>query len=87
MQAFMIYVLEVNLALLVFYLAYRLVLSNLTFYHFNRFFLLFAFLFSAVYTFIDFSAPVTESVIRELNFPVHVKSRVESTNSLWLLLS
>ncbi|CAG4990643.1 hypothetical protein DYBT9275_00578 [Dyadobacter sp. CECT 9275] len=73
MQALMMYVLEVNLALLVFYPAYRFLLSNLTFYHVNRFFLLFAILFSIAYPLIDFSVPVTGHFVRQLGSPAHVR--------------
>ncbi len=56
MPALILYLLKANVALLLFYLAYHLVLRRLTFYHLNRLFLVFAILFSATYPFADLSA-------------------------------
>ncbi len=53
MPALLLYLLKVNVALLLFFLAYHLVLRRLTFYHLNRRFLLFGILFSTLYPFID----------------------------------
>ena len=50
------YLLKVNVALVLFYLAYRFALRRLTFYTLNRWFLLFAIIFSSVYPLIDVSA-------------------------------
>jgi hypothetical protein len=49
------YLLQANLALGLFYLAYRLVLRRLTFYGLNRLFLAFGIVFSAAYPAIDLS--------------------------------
>ncbi len=48
-----IYLIKANLAIILFYLGYRLLLRQLTFYHLNRFYLLFALLFSALYPLAD----------------------------------
>ncbi|MDO6389460.1 M56 family metallopeptidase [Pontibacter sp. BT731] len=53
MPALLLYLLKANVALVLFYLAYHLVLRKLTFYHLNRLFLVFGILFSAVYPLID----------------------------------
>lgn len=49
------YLLKVNVALVLFYLAYRFALRRLTFYTLNRWFLLFAIVFSSVYPLVDIS--------------------------------
>lgn len=56
MTPLFLYLLKVNIALLLFYLAYRYGLRRLTFYTLNRFFLLFAIGFSSVYPLIDIGA-------------------------------
>jgi hypothetical protein len=53
MPELIIYLLKANVALILFYLAYLLVLRKLTFYHLNRLFLVFGIVFSAVYPIID----------------------------------
>lgn len=59
-----LYLLKVNLAIALFYLGYRLLLRKLTFYTLNRFYLLFALLFSFAYPLVDwaglFAAPAQE---------------------------
>ncbi|MBX0333624.1 hypothetical protein K3G39_10280 [Pontibacter sp. HSC-14F20] len=55
MPALLLYLLKANIALVLFYLAYHLVLRKLTFYHLNRLFLVFGILFSAVYPLVDLS--------------------------------
>ena len=55
MPELILYLLKANVALVLFYLAYHLVLRKLTFYHLNRLFLVFGILFSAVYPLIDLS--------------------------------
>jgi hypothetical protein len=55
MPDLIIYLLKVNVALLLFYLAYHVALRRLTFYHLNRLFLLFGILFSTLYPLIDLS--------------------------------
>src|SRR5690606_12715126 len=58
------YLLKVNLAIILFYFGYRLLLRKLTFYSLNRFYLLFALLFSFIYPLFDwvrlFERPVQE---------------------------
>lgn len=56
MPALFIYLLKANIALTLFYLAYRFGLRRLTFYTLNRFFLLTGILFSAVYPLVDVNA-------------------------------
>src|SRR5687768_10435007 len=53
MPELLLYLLKVNVALVLFYLAYHVALRRLTFYHLNRLFLVFGIVFSAVYPFID----------------------------------
>lgn len=53
MPPLILYLLKVNAVLLLFALAYYLVLRSLTFYKVNRFILLFGLLFSSLYPFID----------------------------------
>lgn len=66
MPAIIIYLLKVNAALCLFYLAYRFALRPLTFYYLNRFFLVFGLLFSATYPLIDFSSLfVRQAAIRQ----------------------
>ncbi|MGV3763381.1 M56 family metallopeptidase [Parapedobacter sp.] len=60
----MLYLLKANLAILLFYLGYRLLLRKLTFYTLNRFYLLFALLFSFTYPLVElaglFEAPIQQ---------------------------
>jgi hypothetical protein len=56
MTPLILYLLKVNGVLLLFTIAYFLVLRNLTFYKVNRFYLLCGLLFSSVYPFIDLTA-------------------------------
>jgi hypothetical protein len=53
MPTLLLYLLKANVALVLFYLAYHLVLRKLTFYHLNRLFLVFGIMFSAVYPLVD----------------------------------
>ncbi|HEY4652501.1 MAG TPA: M56 family metallopeptidase, partial [Pontibacter sp.] len=53
MPELLLYLLKVNVALVLFYLAYHVALRRLTFYHLNRLFLVFGIVFSTVYPFID----------------------------------
>ncbi len=55
MPELLLYLLKVNIALVLFYLAYHVALRRLTFYHLNRLFLVFGIVFSTVYPFIDIS--------------------------------
>ncbi|WP_026461889.1 M56 family metallopeptidase [Adhaeribacter aquaticus] len=55
MSELLIYLFKVNVALVLFYLFYLLVLRRLTFYYLNRLFLVFSILFSTSYPFIDVS--------------------------------
>lgn len=56
MPELLIYLLKVNVALVLFYLAYHVALRRLTFYHLNRLFLVFGIVFSTVYPFIDLAS-------------------------------
>ncbi|WP_242923497.1 M56 family metallopeptidase [Pontibacter liquoris] len=60
MPALLLYLLQVNVALALFYLAYHFILRRLTFYHLNRLFLVLGILFSSVYPFIDLSELMAE---------------------------
>lgn len=53
MPTLLLYLLKANVALVLFYLAYYLILRKLTFYHLNRLFLVFGIVFSAIYPLID----------------------------------
>ncbi|GAB3536101.1 hypothetical protein GCM10027443_25900 [Pontibacter brevis] len=60
MPDLILYLLKVNVALLLFYLAYHVLLRRLTFYHLNRLFLAFGVLFSVVYPLIDLSVLLSQ---------------------------
>lgn len=60
MTPLFIYLLKVNIALILFYLAYRYGLRKLTFYSLNRFFLLFGIVFSSAYPLIDVNSLLRE---------------------------
>lgn len=53
MPTFIIYLIKANIALTLFYLAYRFGLRRLTFYNLNRFFLLFGIAFSALFPLVN----------------------------------
>lgn len=53
MPDIVIFLIKANIALVLFYLGYRLLLRRLTFYNLNRFYLLFGILFSACYPLIN----------------------------------
>ncbi|WP_257669021.1 M56 family metallopeptidase [Parapedobacter tibetensis] len=53
MPDIMVYLLKANLSIILFYLGYRFLLRKLTFYNLNRFYLLFALVFSASYPLLD----------------------------------
>ncbi|MCC9165923.1 M56 family metallopeptidase [Pontibacter harenae] len=61
MPSLILYLLKVNVALVLFYLAYFFVLRRLTFYTLNRCFLIFGIAFSTVYPFIDLSKLMAEN--------------------------
>ncbi|KAA2241776.1 TonB-dependent receptor plug domain-containing protein [Chitinophaga agrisoli] len=68
MPALLIYLLKANIALSLFYLAYRLGLRRLTFYVLNRFFLMGGILFSSVFPLVD----VNELFARHQEVTVYV---------------
>jgi hypothetical protein len=53
MSELFIYLIKANIALCLFYLAYRLGLRRLTFYTLNRFFLLTGIVFSSLFPLVD----------------------------------
>src|SRR5690554_1529238 len=53
MPELFVYLLKVNLAIVLFYLVYHFLLRRLTFYTLNRYYLLFAFVFSAFYPLVN----------------------------------
>ncbi|MBJ6117165.1 hypothetical protein JAO76_03110 [Pontibacter sp. BT310] len=55
MPELLLYLLKVNVALVLFYLAYHVALRRLTFYHLNRLFLVFGIVFSTMHPLIDLS--------------------------------
>lgn len=55
MPALILYLLKVNVALVLFYMAYHVALRRLTFYHLNRLFLVFGIVFATLYPLIDVS--------------------------------
>lgn len=65
MPELFVYLLKVNLAIVLFYLVYHFLMRRLTFYTLNRFYLLFAFLFSAIYPLVN----VREWFVREQEIP------------------
>src|SRR5690606_8908582 len=69
MPELFIYLLKVNLAIILFYLVYHFLMRRLTFYSINRFYLLFAFLFSAIYPLVNVRAWfVSEQEIPEVMY-------------------
>lgn len=58
MSDLLFYLVEANVALILFFAGYRLWLKNLTFFNINRFYLLFSLIFSSCYPFLDFSGLV-----------------------------
>ncbi|SEK68664.1 M56 family metallopeptidase [Parapedobacter koreensis] len=56
MPDIVLYLLKANLSIVLFYLVYRWLLRKLTFYHLNRFYLLFALFFAAGYPLVDVEA-------------------------------
>jgi len=55
MSDLIIYLLKANIALALSYIGYRFLLRNLTFYKLNRYYLLFAFIFSSTYPLINWT--------------------------------
>lgn len=53
MSELIIYLLKANIALFLFYLGFRFGLRNLTFYKLNRFYILFALIFSSIYPLVN----------------------------------
>lgn len=56
-----LYLLKVNLALILFYAGYHFILQRYTFYTINRFYLLIALVYSALYPFIDLAAILNQN--------------------------
>jgi TonB-dependent SusC/RagA subfamily outer membrane receptor len=54
MSDLLLYLIKANVALALFYLGYHFLLRKLTFYGINRYYLIFALVFSAIYPFISF---------------------------------
>jgi bla regulator protein BlaR1 len=73
MPVLFIYLLKVNIALLLFYAAYFLVLRQLTFYSLNRIYLIVAILFATVYPQINFPgfAKYYEALTRPFQLVIH----------------
>src|SRR5690606_7206960 len=55
MSELIIYLIKANIALALFYIGFRFGLRNLTFYKLNRYYLLFAFIFSSTYSLINWT--------------------------------
>jgi len=62
MNEFLIYIVEANVALALFYLGYRFFLKDLTFYRLNRYYFLLAFIFASLYPAVDWLALFQERV-------------------------
>lgn len=100
MPAIIIYLLKVNLALVLFYLAYYVGLRKLTFYQLNRYFLLFGIFFSSLYPLIDLSQLFSQHIEQAMGGPlliilpdwntvsVESASQIRAINhwQLWLLV-
>ncbi|MCG2614059.1 M56 family metallopeptidase [Terrimonas sp. NA20] len=76
MQALLIILLKINIALLLFAAAYYFVLRRLTFYSLNRSFLMFGIIFSSIYPFID----LTELFYQQKKIPVAVTKWIPAIN-------
>ncbi|TDQ06990.1 M56 family metallopeptidase [Pedobacter metabolipauper] len=89
MPEFFIFLLKVNAALILFCLAYYLILRRLTFYTLNRFFLLAGIIFSSVYPFVDPSVLFAEhsQLIEPITTVVPVvMAKAVSAFNYWLLI-
>src|SRR5690606_9252618 len=87
-----LYLLQVNLALLLFYIGYRLLLRNYTFYTINRYYLLLALFYSAIYPLLDFKellhtfsgSEKLEHLAKEWQGSIYlIMDPVESTGNYW----
>ncbi|MET0466701.1 MAG: M56 family metallopeptidase [Chitinophagaceae bacterium] len=76
MQALLIILLKINIALLLFAAAYYFILRRLTFYSLNRSFLIFGIIFSSIYPFID----LTELFYQQKKIPVTVTKWIPAIN-------
>lgn len=81
MPALLLYLLKVNVALVLFYLAYHLILRRLTFYHLNRLFLMFGILFSTLYPFVDLSGLLSRHQALADTYIVTVPTWVSATGT------
>ena len=84
------YLLKANLAIILFYLGYRLLLRRLTFYTLNRFYLLFALFFSFTYPLVDlaklFEQPAQELPGEVVYFIPHWEQVPTEAFDGWFLL-
>lgn len=93
MPAFFIILLKINLVLVLFAVAYYLILRQLTFYIINRVFLVFAILFSTVYPFIDLSdffqrqSPQAVAFVPNMNQQIQSFVKPTLLDKYWLWLS
>ncbi|MGE7776884.1 T9SS type A sorting domain-containing protein [Chitinophaga sp. NPDC101104] len=90
MSALFIYLLKANIALCLFYLAYRLGLRRMTFYTLNRFFLLGGIAFSSMFPLVDVNDFFSRNVTLAAQVTYHVPDwttlqKVESF-TVWTLL-
>lgn len=86
MPDIIVYLLKANLAIILFYFGYRVLLRKLTFYNLNRCYLLFALLFSASYPLIDVDTLLAarEEIPEQMGFLlVNWQQVPEETVSLW----
>ncbi|MBF9253333.1 hypothetical protein I2I11_08520 [Pontibacter sp. 172403-2] len=79
MPALLLYLLKVNAALALFYVAYHFILRRLTFYHLNRLFLVFSIMFSTLYPFIDFTGLLNRHQALANAYTVTVPAWVSAT--------
>ncbi|UOR05077.1 hypothetical protein MUN82_19335 [Hymenobacter aerilatus] len=90
MPALLLYLLQVNGALLLFYAGYWLVLRRLTFYTLNRWYLLFAVGFSVAYPLVDVSAwlarPVAATTLALGETWTYLPTATTPTFSYWTAL-
>lgn len=90
MPEIFVYLIKANVALVLFYIGYRLLLRKLTFYNLNRYYLLFALLFSAIYPLVNLSGWVAEQQVAVADV-VYVlpdwQGAPEAPNNAWRYVS
>lgn len=87
MPEMFIYLIKANVAIVLFYAGYRLLLRKLTFYNLNRYYLIFALFFSALYPLVDLNGWFAGQQVAVADvayvLPVWQEVPVEQSNPWW----